>query len=173
MRVQSLLLSCHTQSMRVREWTISFVLLLRSVSTPSGDLTATTTTTTTLQLCIASLFCTKHDAFVFNSPFWNQMFKKMLIICIIFYRNTLNADVSKYYSTSITNPNFSSIYSHSKRLIYCRTPQLSKNTYSSNPTFKNSFGEKIFDLVVCTCGCVLNVFSAGVIPLRCCSFTEC
>lgn len=71
---------------------------------------------------IASLFCTKHDAFAFNSPFWNQMFKRLPKICIIFHGNTLNADISKYYSTSITNPNFSSIYSHSKWLICCRTP---------------------------------------------------
>lgn len=161
--------------MRVREWTISFVLLLRSVSTLSVDhyfhYCYDDNTTALYSLVILH----KPWCFCFQFSILKPNVQKIAIICIIFHRNTLNADISKsYYSTFITNPNFSSTYSHSKWLICCSTPpQPSKNTYYSNPTFKNSFGEKIFDLVVCTCGCVLNVFSAGVIPLHCCSFTEC
>lgn len=47
------------------------------------------------------------------------------------------------------------------------------NADISQPTLRNSFGWKIFDLVVGTCGCELNVFSAGVVPPHCCSFTKC
>lgn len=157
---------------------LSFVLLLRSVTTLFGE----NNTPTLCSLVILHKICQFCFQFSILKPNVQKIVQNLHNILQKYskYRHKLVQqhfyDSTDFffdlYLLSVTHLMQTPPNTHAHRHTDNPPTQSPKNTYSSNPTLKNKqlWRENIW--LVCSSGFVLNVFSAGVIPLHCCSFTE-